>query len=337
MLRAHALVLVAALAISGNFGHKTLAAPIHVSQAGTFVRLDTTRPVEQLVRSVSRQLGLRGGDGEDVQSANVAVFGTDENVVDQVPEEAKDMAVIPPNPCKVYVGNLPMTTTEEEFKPFVETAGSVVSIDLRRDRGGRCKGFALVEYSSAEAALQALDKLSGASFSRRSVILRPDQGLNPVQMAEKREKRNKAIEAAKAAQEAGIEPVRPRRKMQGHPHYWPRAVKGSRVYVGNIRFGTSWQEVRDHMAQAGRVEFGKIIKTASTQADGTTRYVSRGFAIVQFTTAEEATAATETLDQLPLNGRNLYVRVDDGNYKRTKQTVEPVEMENKSEQAAPGA
>ena len=48
----------------------------------------------------------------------------------------------------------------------------------------------------------------------------------------------------------------------GHPSYWPRAVKGSRVYVGNIRFGTSWQvlsfffsfsqlytswqEVRDH-------------------------------------------------------------------------------------------
>jgi len=53
MLRARALVLVAALAISGDFGHKTLAAPTHVSTKGTFIRLDTLgRPVA-LLRSGS--------------------------------------------------------------------------------------------------------------------------------------------------------------------------------------------------------------------------------------------------------------------------------------------
>ena len=40
------------------------------------------------------------------------------------------------------------------------------------------------------------------------------------------------------------------------------------------------------------MEFGRIIKSATTMADGSVRYVSRGFAIVQYASAEEATAAT---------------------------------------------
>ena len=40
------------------------------------------------------------------------------------------------------------------------------------------------------------------------------------------------------------------------------------------------------------MEFGRIIKSATTMADGNVRYVSRGFAIVQYASPEEATAAT---------------------------------------------
>ena len=35
----------------------------------------------------------------------------------------QELVAIPANPCKVYVGNLPLATTEAELKKFVEAAG----------------------------------------------------------------------------------------------------------------------------------------------------------------------------------------------------------------------
>jgi len=40
-----------------------------------------------------------------------------------VPVAQQELVAIPANPCKIYVGNLPMATTEAELKPFVEAAG----------------------------------------------------------------------------------------------------------------------------------------------------------------------------------------------------------------------
>jgi RNA recognition motif-containing protein len=61
---------------------------------------------------------------------------------------------------KLYVGNLPFSTTEAELRSLFEKHGTVESVNVITDREtGRPRGFAFVEMeaSAAEAAMQALD------------------------------------------------------------------------------------------------------------------------------------------------------------------------------------
>ncbi len=71
---------------------------------------------------------------------------------------------------KLYVGNLPFTTTEAELREVFEPHGELQSVNVITDREtGRSRGFAFVEYedgSSAEKAQQALD---GQDFGGRSL------------------------------------------------------------------------------------------------------------------------------------------------------------------------
>ncbi|MEE9282121.1 MAG: RNA-binding protein [Myxococcota bacterium] len=61
---------------------------------------------------------------------------------------------------RIYVGNLPYTTTEDELRELFGRHGSVESVNLIVDRDtGRSRGFAFVEMdpSGADAAISALN------------------------------------------------------------------------------------------------------------------------------------------------------------------------------------
>lgn len=76
------------------------------------------------------------------------------------------------------------------------------------------------------------------------------------------------------------------------------------VYVGNLAWGVTWQELKDHMKQAGTVEFARILTT-----DGYESGRSRGIAYVRYATEDEAKAAIASLNQSELNGRAISVDV----------------------------
>lgn len=63
---------------------------------------------------------------------------------------------------KLYVGNLPYTTSEDDLKDLFKDYGTVLSATLISDRAtGRSKGFGFVELeddSKAQEAITALDK-----------------------------------------------------------------------------------------------------------------------------------------------------------------------------------
>jgi RNA recognition motif-containing protein len=70
---------------------------------------------------------------------------------------------------KIYVGNLPFTTTEEEIKSLFAEHGEVGSISLVTDREtGRPRGFAFVEMAP-DAADEAIKALDGKDLSGRSL------------------------------------------------------------------------------------------------------------------------------------------------------------------------
>jgi len=74
----------------------------------------------------------------------------------------------------------------------------------------------------------------------------------------------------------------------------------TKLYVGNLSFQTTSDELRDHFAQIGNVESASVVEDRMTGR-------SRGFGFVEMTTPEEAAAAIEQLNGKEFNGRNLTV------------------------------
>ena len=74
----------------------------------------------------------------------------------------------------------------------------------------------------------------------------------------------------------------------------------TKLYVGNLPFQTTSDELRDHFAQAGSVESASVVEDRMTGR-------SRGFGFVEMATPEEAAAAIEQLNGKDFGGRNLTV------------------------------
>ena len=82
---------------------------------------------------------------------------------------------------RIYTGNLPFSSTEDEVRDLFEQYGNVLSVNLVNDREtGRPRGFGFVEMEDeeAEAAIAGLD---GVNFGGRNLKVnearpRPDRG-----------------------------------------------------------------------------------------------------------------------------------------------------------------
>ncbi len=73
---------------------------------------------------------------------------------------------------KLYVGNLPFNTTENELQELFSQAGAVQEVTLMQDRfTGKSRGFAFVTMSSDEEAQNAISKLNGQSIEGRSLTV----------------------------------------------------------------------------------------------------------------------------------------------------------------------
>jgi len=74
---------------------------------------------------------------------------------------------------KIFVGNLPFSTTSEELKEVFAAYGEVISANVVTDRAtGRSRGFGFVEMESAGADA-AIGALNGKEMGGRP--LRVDQ------------------------------------------------------------------------------------------------------------------------------------------------------------------
>ena len=73
-----------------------------------------------------------------------------------------------------------------------------------------------------------------------------------------------------------------------------------KLYVGNLAFQTSSDELQQLFSQAGTVESASVVEDRETGR-------SRGFGFVEMATAEEGKAAIEQFNGKELNGRNLTV------------------------------
>jgi cold-inducible RNA-binding protein len=70
---------------------------------------------------------------------------------------------------KLYVGNIPWNTTEDQLRNFFSKVGTVSAVRVVTDKDtGRSKGFAFVEMENSD---QAIADLNNADFNGRPLRL----------------------------------------------------------------------------------------------------------------------------------------------------------------------
>jgi RNA recognition motif-containing protein len=71
---------------------------------------------------------------------------------------------------KIYIGNLPFSSTEDELRSLFSQHGDVQSVNVIMDRDtGRARGFAFVEMSESADAAKAIKDLDGSELGGRNL------------------------------------------------------------------------------------------------------------------------------------------------------------------------
>lgn len=73
---------------------------------------------------------------------------------------------------KLYVGNLPFTTTDSDLNTMFAKYGNVTSVSIISDKyTNRSRGFAFVEMDSDEAAQKAIAELNNTEIEGRKIVV----------------------------------------------------------------------------------------------------------------------------------------------------------------------
>ena len=78
---------------------------------------------------------------------------------------------------------------------------------------------------------------------------------------------------------------------------------GSQIFIGNLPFTTTWQNLRDVFANAGTVDRADIIEGRDGRSAGT--------GTVRFERAADAAKAISKFDGADFDGRIIYVKYDE--------------------------
>ena len=87
------------------------------------------------------------------------------------------------NQDRLFVGNLSYQTMQPDLEEYFSQAGVVTSVNLMVDKvTGKSRGFAFVEYATAEEAAKAVEEFHNKEFQGRSLtvnIARPREERAP--------------------------------------------------------------------------------------------------------------------------------------------------------------
>ncbi|MGE0459923.1 MAG: RNA recognition motif domain-containing protein [Vicinamibacterales bacterium] len=73
---------------------------------------------------------------------------------------------------RLYVGNLPYKTTDEDLTELFSRAGAVDNVRVMRDQAtGRARGFAFVEMVSDEDAQKAIEQFHEYEMEGRALVV----------------------------------------------------------------------------------------------------------------------------------------------------------------------
>lgn len=181
---------------------------------------------------------------------------------------------------RVYVGNLSWDVTWSDLKDHMRSAGDVRRADVICEHNGRSKGCGIVEFETEEGAQKAIETLTHTELRGRTIFVREDR------------------EGSGSEGKGGHRP-----RHIGANSMNPNQTNNNSVYVWNLSYDVSWQDLKDHMRKAGNVDQATIL----TGNDGST---SIGCGIVVYQSPRDAARAIRELQDSDLKGRPVRLRED---------------------------
>jgi len=205
-----------------------------------------------------------------------------------------------------------------------------------QDSDGRSKGCGLVAFANAHDAANAIAQLHQTLIKGRAIFVREDReaALTGLPAPVSRPTHAVGFGAVGLPPARGVSNLPPSRPTASTMPPTPRASNGgsgnmgvigsvggggatpttttatptaaagtgTRVYVGNLSWETSWQDLKDHFRSAGEVTHADVMQ----DSDGR----SKGCGLVAFANAHDAANAISTLHDSILGGRSIFVRED---------------------------
>ncbi len=81
---------------------------------------------------------------------------------------------------KLYVGNLPYSTTNDDLRNLFAAAGNVATASVIIDKmSGRSKGFGFVEFESDADADKAIEMFNGKDMGGRPLTVNEARPMQP--------------------------------------------------------------------------------------------------------------------------------------------------------------
>lgn len=208
----------------------------------------------------------------------------------------------------IWIGNLLWTATKDSLRTFLKDQGGIPGTDIVRlhmpapkekDSKAQNKGFAYVDFTS-QAVLEVALGLSEKLMGGRKVLIKNAKSF------EGRPEKAKTTGALEAKRAGAKSPTQ-------------------RVFVGNLGFDVTKEDLEEHFGKAGEVE---DVHMATFQDSGK----CKGFAWVRFREVEGAEAAVRGF---------VYVKADDenedenGDAEESEDDVDEGDKKEKAKKAKP--
>jgi len=199
---------------------------------------------------------------------------------------------------RVYVTNLSYHTTWQNLKDHMRDAGEVVYADVFSDDKGRSKGCGIVEFQTAEEALNAINKLNDTILDGRDIYIREDKEDKNIKKYSTESASPSIVLKVNRSTLSGTKPSNSyTKKSSEHSDR-----KGRQIFIRNLPYSSSWQELKDAFLECGKIIRADIL----VGPDGR----SNGQGTILFESIEDAQKAIDTFNDTEFMGRVISVHED---------------------------
>ncbi|KAK4057000.1 Protein phosphatase PP2A regulatory subunit B [Microbotryomycetes sp. JL221] len=174
----------------------------------------------------------------------------------------------------LYIKNVPVEVTTEEFRELFEKYGTVTSAVISLDNEGKSKGFGFVNYEKHEDAAKAVDDLHDKDYKGNTLY---------VARAQRKGEREEEL----------------RRSYEQKKYETTLKYQGVNLYVKNLD-----DDMTEEKLQAEFEPYGQITSCKIMSDD---KGASKGFGFVCFSAPDEATKAVTDMNGKMIGSKPLYV------------------------------